>query len=53
MPALSPLEWVLTGPRAHRHSDCLNQLFEQAGHAPPTQVVICETLAGADTVARE
>lgn len=44
--ALSQLEWVLTGPRAHWHSDRLNRLFEMAGHVPPTQVVICETLAG-------
>lgn len=44
--ALSQLEWVLTGPRAHWHSERLNHLFEQAGHTPPTQVIICETLAG-------
>lgn len=44
--ALSELEWVLTGPSAHWHSERLRHLFEKAGHAPPTQVVICETLAG-------
>lgn len=44
--ALSALEWVLTGPRACWHSDRLNRLFEKAGHAPPTMLVICETLAG-------
>ena len=43
---LSQLEWVLTGPRAHWHSERLNHLFEQSGCEPPELVAICETLAG-------
>jgi LysR family transcriptional regulator of abg operon len=43
---LAALEWVLTGPRAHWHSERLNHLFQQSGCEPPTLVVVCETLAG-------
>lgn len=44
--ALSALEWVLTGPRAHWHSERLNRLFLQSGAEPPALVTVCETLAG-------
>jgi DNA-binding transcriptional LysR family regulator len=43
---MAALEWVLTGPRAHWHSERLNRLFEQSGCEPPALVVVCETLAG-------
>lgn len=46
VPALSQLEWILTGPSAHWHSERLRRLFEKTGHAAPERVVICETLAG-------
>lgn len=44
--ALSQLEWLLTGPSAHWHSERLQHLFERTGHAAPTLVTICETVAG-------
>ena len=43
--ALANLEWVLTQPLAYGGDSRVQAMFTTAGVAPPTHVVLCETLA--------
>ncbi|MBK9360646.1 MAG: LysR family transcriptional regulator [Rubrivivax sp.] len=43
--ALTALEWVLTQPIVSAGSSRIGAMFALAGAAPPTRVVVCETLA--------